>query len=143
MSDTFDIEADEYCCSVDDLTYKKESDYCDHPAIYSEKGIHHFTKKRCEAFLRKLAELSDENELDIPHGVKISTNDGYYLQIDHDGYDESELEAMLEFLRKAKYQAKPLTAEEKIKKALLVLKKASIAEGYKLCDEAVNILESK
>jgi len=136
MKKTFTIEVD----SGDDLgncKYIAGDDHCRPGIMIDDRRI--FTRARCHAILRKLAELSEEGH---DRSFHVMSDNNEYLMTPGGNYSEEYLERCLWQLRKSKYQKMSLTPEEKIKKALTFLKSQSWNDSSHL-DNAIKILEGE
>ena len=109
------------------------------PYIRLSKHVVLMNQARCNAILRKLAELDDDETTGIkalfdPVEGTIKLVGGIYR--------EEDLENYIHLLRKAKYHKKTLTPEEKIEKALELLSLNAVHDHDGHLSEAINILES-
>jgi len=134
MSETFTIgveggpeESDD---DLNDCRYEPGSDHV-RPGIYVARHSKYMNAARCHAILRKLAELSDEKPT--------SYGRNHPWQEDK---DEEGLEKMLWELRKAKYQKKSMTPDERLKKIANIVHNSN-GEAYALANQIKNVLEDK
>ena len=110
----FDINIDDGIMPYENCLYSECNDSPASTAIIIPYNSPLLTYERCNAIQRKLAEFSSEE------GIRylIADNDEKKVNLYDRYFSEEELESGLWSLRKAKYQKKPLTNEERIEKVI-------------------------